>query len=82
MFGVENDENEVVAQGNLATSLSSANKKDSQNLTSEAAAHSTNSLSKKGTPNTTNTPIPTLLKSNSKVNAEDAALSIMKTILV
>lgn len=81
MFGVQTDENSVIAQGNLAISLSAANKKDSQNIAGDAAK-STGSLVKKGTPNTPNTPIPTLLKSNSKVNAEDAALSIMKTILV
>ncbi len=75
----------VVIQGSMARSLGSG-----RNLKSEATGHedgTVSSMSKKdkeksaipGTPSNNSVP---LLKSNSKVVPDDAALTIMKTILV
>ena len=68
--------------GTLASSVSSANRQHQHthghNMTSDSTQSST-SLGKKGV--TPATPMPTMLKSNSKMANEDASLSIIKSIL-
>lgn len=79
MFKSDEEDKSVVAQGNLATTISSANR--SKNDVDNGASTSLSKREKSSVAQTPNTSMPHL-KSNSKVAPEDASLTIMKTILM